>query len=641
MMDDDFDVYADLDSEETETEVVQRQVIVPRVSSASRLAGIAGAGNGTETSVGPARGASRVGAVGGVPDGVASPEKGPQTAPGTVGRGEAATVSDTVSDGSQAVPGAGTPFDAGVVFEDDELDDVPARPSQGTAEIVFDDDDEETGKVLTLEDKARIHADKMLATLLSEESALNGRRKFMFANAVPDLFRDEPYVLYSLMYRNKEGDYQIDREFAEIFFEQNLGMVDKAQHRIDINAYGAVDGSSALGYATGVLKYMDYLGTIEPLSEAEFQKSFDTYMLYYQSIEGASLLSDGMTILQDGLKTKSKRGLLAGFNDSKDYINTGLARIEGNLDRNKGTGFVTLRESILSPLENNKVELITDFGDIQELTDHYGGIYTGNLITVVGPPKAGKSKLTTRWAHNAIMSGQNVTIWPVEGGVSMWEAQIRAIHFDHTYNRGVTDPRQKKVGVTQKVILHSSYDKLGIADLASLEQASALDLVGNSDYGHVDLIDRPFTVDTFLTEIDTSVKRNSSRMVVIDYMQLIQPSNGQTKQQALSNAYPRLLEYAKKNGVAIVSPAQYAQEALKQGAKQGGMGNQELRVSVGESAEIVRSSDLVIALSGTADDLRNNTVWFESIPSRFAEPFERFSVYADLATCNFISINED
>ena len=619
---DDYDVYGSMES----AEPIQQSVDVSSLVVSRR--GLEGGSSGFGGSEGVA-GVSG-GSEGG--EGVGGASSGSE---GWEGAGGASSGSEGVA----IAPGVSTAEDEWDEYEIDGTDEEESKPLE--SRIVFDDEDEDFSEedTISAEERARIHADTVMTTLVQGGNANKDRRNFLYGNATPELFRDENFVLYSIMYGYRNDNFPIDREFIETYLDLHPNLIENNSKRLDINAYGSVDGSAARGYAAGVVKYYDELIKRQPIDDETFFRSFENYLLYYQQIQGARLYSDAMTILQDGLKTRNKAGMLAGFEDSRDYLQRGIADIEGQINRNNGSGYISLREAITAPKAKNQVIMVTDFVDIQELTDHFGGLYTGQLITVVGPPKAGKSKLTARWVHNALMNGKNVTVWPVEGGIEMWTAQLRAIHFDYTYNKGTTDPREQKVGISQQVILQDKYDEVGLSEFRALEHASAQDLIGNGEYGQLDFVDRAFTVDTFLDSIDVSVKNNNSSMVAVDYMQLIQPNPGQTKQQALSTAYPRILDYAKKNNVLFVSPAQYSQEAVKN-ANKSGMNSQDLRVSVGESSEIVRSSDIVIAMSGSTEDLRNHRVWFESIPSRFAEPFERFHVYADLATCNFVSEEE-
>lgn len=500
--------------------------------------------------------------------------------------------------------------------------------------------------LLSYEDRARIHADSLISTALSPSEHVAELRKKMYSTAIPELFSDENYLIYKVMYKFRSANFTLDAEFLETYLTVNLGEVEKSGGKIDLTKYGEVDGSSALGYIAGVMGHYEELRQKEPLTSEEFDRAYETYLLYYQQIEGLRVYNDSVAILQDGLKSRDTKGFKAGFEDSAHFARRGLADVEGRLDRNEGTGFVSMRDSILND-EDSRVEVkkLAEYGDIDELNKHYGGLYSGSLVTIVGPPKAGKSKLCARVVYSSITTfGQNVTVWPIEGGTKMYEAQMRAIHFHEMYNgsiaRGEKSREEGIWGVSQGAILKKTLanisDKVNVEEL---ERASAMDLVTNPEYGSIDMIDRPFNVDTFLDEIELSVASNGSSIVLIDYMQLISAGEKQNTREAIADAYPKLLDFAKKQNLLIISPAQYSQTAVNELSKSKGK-DMDMRTSIGESSAIMRSSDLVIAMYASAEDIRNNNVSFLSVPARLDQPFEAFSAYADLGSCTYMSYKE-
>ena len=232
--------------------------------------------------------------------------------------------------------------------------------------------------------------------------------------------------------------------------------------------------------------------------------------------------------------------------------------------------------------------------------------------------------------------GNNVTVWAQEGGMEAWTAQMRAIHFDYTYNQGA-DVRTRKFGVSQDTILR---DKFQSQELRDLEMSSKLDLASNPDYGTVDYIDRPFEVETFLEDIDTSVKSNNSKMIIIDYLQLIGSSTGKNKQERISDAYQKLLVYCKTNNVAVLTPGQYKQETFNYLIMKGDTSDADMRTSGGGSSEVLRTPDVIFAFWATTQDLLNNSMKILSMPCRFNKAFPEIKTYIDFETCDFISLDD-
>lgn len=492
-------------------------------------------------------------------------------------------------------------------------------------------------EVLTPEQRLKGFGDILLAGALGSSETAIKNRQFLFGHARIDLFRDENYIIYSLLYKFKDRNITIDEEFVKLSLMRHQSIIEEASNlkKIDINAYGEVDDSPILGYIGGLMKYYSVLSKEEKVSPDEFQLIFEKYLIEYKAIETKKIYSNSLQILGDGLKIGRK--LLQGFEASRDYVKNGLARIEGVVDQNNGVGFINMTEVILNPKQEAQSIKISDFGGLEELNKHYGGIYTGNLYTVMAPSKSGKSKFCARLAHTAMVNyGINVSVWAFEGGYEAWTAQMRAIHFDHTYNTGVS-ATEVKVGVTQGAILHDRFPEG--SPYKKLEATSKLDLATNTSYGSTHFIDRPFKVETFLDEIDASIKENNSKMLIIDYLQLIDSEKSMSERERIAAAYPRLLDYCKKNNIAVVSPAQYKQDVVDELQRKKEGESRDMRTAGGGSYEIIKSSDVIFALWASTEDLQNNKMTIMPMPTRFYDAIPEFDIYVDLGYCQFISLN--
>lgn len=492
-------------------------------------------------------------------------------------------------------------------------------------------------EVLSPEQRMKGFGDILLASALGSSEVAIKNRHFLFGNARIELFRDENYIIYSLLYNFKDRNITIDEEFVKLSLMRQQSLIEDASNarKIDINAYGEVDDSVTLGYIGGVMKYFSNLMKDEKVAPDEFQLVFEKYLIEYKAIETAKIYSDSLQIIGDGLKIGKK--VLQGFEASRDYVKNNLARIEGVVDQNKGIGFINMAEVILNPKQEAKSVKISDFGALEELNNHYGGIYTGNLYTVMAPSKSGKSKFCARLAHTAMVNyGVNVSVWAFEGGYEAWTAQMRSIHFDFTYNTGVS-ATDVKIGVTQGAILHDRFPDG--SPYKELEATSKLDLASNSAYGSTHFIDRPFRVETFLDEIDASIKANNSQMLIIDYLQLIDSEKSMSDRERIATAYPRLLEYCKKNNIAVVSPAQYKQDVVDELQRKKDGEARDMRTAGGGSYEIIKTSDVIFAIWASTEDLSNNKMTIMPMPTRFYDAIPEFDIYVDLGYCQFMSLN--
>jgi len=269
------------------------------------------------------------------------------------------------------------------------------------------------------------------------------------------------------------------------------------------------------------------------------------------------------------------------------------------------------------------------------LNNVYGGIYTGMFYQVIAPPKAGKTKFMSRIVHTtAIKYGNNVSVWAVEGGNENFLAELRAIHFDYTYNTGASIT-ERKYGVDQDAIAHNKFPN---EELKQLEMSSKLDLASNQSYGNIDFIDRAFNVETFISDIDTSVKSNNSRLLVIDYLQLIGSEKNKSEREAVAEAYKKLLVYCRQHNIAVITPGQYKQDAFETLVAKGSTADAEMRTSAGTSSEVIRTPDIIFAFWATTQDLANNSMKILSMPCRYNKAFPEINVMVDLGVSQFISV---
>ena len=517
-----------------------------------------------------------------------------------------------------------------LVVEEDE-DDLHTSDADSSEDSKGDD-------ILTLEEKSKRLSDKIIACLFQEDEVGLYSRNTLFSSMKPEVFRNENFVLYSILYhyRDRTKNVNIDREFIELYLDGNKDLIDKSRSFVDVHAYGEVDGSEIVGYIVGVLKHYNRLKGFETMTKQDFDLVLEKYMVVFKQLEAQKAYVDATIILQDGKKIGRKNYI--GFDDSYNYTRRRLAEIEGLIDRNQGSGFTSMKDIILNQKDADvKNDKIADFGKLTKLNEYYGGIYSRTFYEVLAPSKGGKSKFCARVCHTAtVVYGNNVSVWAVEGGNEAWTAQMRAIHFDYCYNEGVSY-KEKKYGVCQDMILKGTYPDNEIRDL---ESTSALDLAVNTEYGNIDFIDRPFNVETFLDDIDASVKANNSKLLIVDYLQLMQTSGNKTERERVADAYKMLLGYCRKSNIAVLTPAQYKQVSIDSFSNSKATDDLEVRTAGGVSAEVFRTPDIIISLWASTADLRNKRMKILSVPSRLAIPFPPIDCYADLGPCQFISIGE-
>lgn len=494
--------------------------------------------------------------------------------------------------------------------------------------------------LLTPEERLQELSDIILSNVVNNDAESKEKRQYLFGQLPVRAFRDENYILYKIMFQFKDKGITPDSSFLKMYLMRHTKLFNDSSQFIDLSAYTDLDENPYVGYTSAVINQYTRLSGMDKQGMDDFKLSIEKYKVEYSAVEMDKAYSQARVILHDGVQIG--RRYYQGFDDSYAFVKHSASDIENLLDSSLGDGFIDAETEAIMDNEQRQPEKIGDFDLIDELNapESLGGVFSSLLYNVVAPTKGGKSKFTARMVHTAMVKyGTNCSVWAFEGGYEAWWAQLRAIHFEYLYIRQASSSGEKIMPLSQKDIMLGNYPNDSVR---SLEEASRIDLFTNPNYGKINMINRPFYVETFIEEIDTSVKINSSKMVLIDYLQLISSSEkGKKNNEIIKEAYKKALQYCKDRNVAIVTPAQFTQEFIKEMAHSKDGKAPETRTSGGESSEVIRASDINIALYASIDDLQNRSMTIMSIPSRLSVAFPAFEIYADLCSCVFSSISDD
>lgn len=496
---------------------------------------------------------------------------------------------------------------------------------------------EEQQTYLTPEEQLSSLSDTLISSIIRKDDVSKENRRFLFGQVTNKIFKNENYVIFTVFEKFKERNITPTEDFLKMYLMRNLKLLHESQAYIDLKAFADLDESPDIGYIIATLKQFNRLLTIEPVNSEDFRLALEKYKTLFSQFEINRAYGQAKIILYDGLNVGRK--LYQGYDDSVAYVKKVASDIDAVMDHTTGIGFIDSSKEALVDDETVKPELIGDFGLIHELNKNLGGYYTSLFYNVMAPTKGGKSKFTTRAIHNIVVEhGYNASVWAHEGGYKAWWAQLRAIHFEYMYIRNRPD-NEKVAPLSQKDILYGKYPS---EEIRALEEASRIDLFTNPEYGNIYMIDRPFLGETFIEEIETSVQLNNSKVVLIDYLQLITSNDrNKSKSQVIGRAYQDFLAYCKKRNVMGISPSQFTQDFMKEMANSREGQAHEVRTAGGESSEIIRTPDINIALYASTEDLIRHEMTIMSVPSRLAEPFPDIKIYVDLCSCVFSSMNAE
>jgi hypothetical protein len=490
--------------------------------------------------------------------------------------------------------------------------------------------------VLLPEERLELLSDQIVQSIIGNDEVSKVNRQIVFGQLSPKVFRDENFIIYTVFHHFKDKGITPDADFIEMYLSRNTKLLKDSQGYINLADYKDLDENLYLAYTSAVLKKFNRIIQNGVLTKDDLSLTIEKYKTEFSAMEMSKAYAQSRVILYEGLQVGHR--FYQGYADSMAYVKKIAADIDAVLDKTAGVGFINSREAGIEDKQEAKPVKIGDFDLITELNERLGGVFSSLFYNVIAPTKGGKSKFCARLLHTCMVKyGHNVSAWAHEGGYEAWWAQMRAIHFEYLYIRNKS-ANERVAPLSQNDILMGNYPS---PEIRQLEEASRLDLFTNPNYGVLNMIDRPFKVETFIDELETSVQLNDSKMIVIDYLQLISWDGNKGKAEAIGNAYQQALSYCKKRNVAIISPSQFKQESMDEMANSKDGKVHELRTFGGESSEVVRTPDVNIALYASIEDLIRKKMTIMSIPSRLAEPFPDIEIYADLCSCVFASISED
>lgn len=463
----------------------------------------------------------------------------------------------------------------------------------------------------------------------NEMGVVNRRKQVLLTNFATNVFKDELFVLYTIVKKFPSLTF-INEQFLSLYLSSNKNKF-RSERNIDLNRFVGEDTYSE--FSNSVIEMYKQINKSKAVSDDDFELAMEMYRMGYANQESIALLQDGATIIADGMTYGKRR--LSGFNDMASYVKRGISSMENIVNRQGHKGIVTIGVDDIEDIEE-KTEVLSDYG-IAPLDETLGGISEGDMISLLGISKGGKSKFMTYLIHRALMKGVNCVVWAAENGMKQFIASIRARHFDYLYN--------KSSDLTMRSFIDSEDIRLDRLEgqMKDKEAASWVDFKTNTNYGRLTLIDEPFELGSYIETLDTAVKQGGAKIVGVDYLQLMSDETGKrNRQEIVSEAYIKSLRYLKANKIAGLFPAQVKQTAVSSigGLKSEELATIETRDIAGASYEVIKTPDVNMALVGSVEDIKKGHLKLVSCPSRNTAPFEPVDLSVDFKCCNFVEIQK-
>ncbi len=472
---------------------------------------------------------------------------------------------------------------------------------------------------------------KIFAGLLksTEEDTLIRRQEFLKKFTDMKVFEDEYFIFAHLV--KEHTKLSLSKKFIKSFMMANRAVLEKSQN-ISFQRYKITnDSDSYIEFVDSCLGVYDELQK-ESFTNAEFLEELEIYKINYINEGSIQILEESVQILTEGVKIGGKNKV--GYDDMRVHLKTNFQVLDALTEQRERKGLITYGVNDEDDMAEDQagIKRISKYG-IDSLDKHVGGIWEGEMVSLLAPAKGGKSRMATYILHQAIISGVNVLMWSIENGYKGWEALLRARHFEYFVNE-LNGGNGKRVWVDDDAIRKGDMSD----EIKALELASWTDLRTNKAYGKITSVDDDFDIDNYLEVVDSAVKMNGIKLICIDYLQLVQGSGRASKNERVSEVYQKTLQYLKGHKIAGVFPGQLKQTATGSLSKMDSADivNTEMRDAAGESYEVIKTPDVNLVLYATVEELKAGRIRLLSIPSRNHKQFDPIEMSCSLGSCTFL-----
>ncbi|MGB5546099.1 MAG: replicative DNA helicase, partial [Polyangiales bacterium] len=381
----------------------------------------------------------------------------------------------------------------------------------------------------------------------------------------PNSVEAEESVLGSILMSADAANLALEKLHAEDFYRpahqsifQSISELFDANQPIDavtvseaLRRSGALDRIGGVGYLTQLIDSVPTASNIEYYADIVEEHALRRRLLRTGGDIGALA-----TTMDDPIGQVLDRAEQAVFAVSERRIGEGLAPIDPLL------GPAIERAEELNRLGSEVTGISTGFRDLDR---KLAGLHPANLVVIAGRPGMGKSTLALNIAQNVAVHDKPVAIFSLE--MSREEIVSRML-----CSTGRIDSQRLRTG------------RLNDTDFTKLQTAANV------------LYKKPVFVDDSpgltVTEIRAKARRMRRRpglsLIVVDYLQLMQGSGGENRQQEIAEISRSLKSLARELEVPVIACSQLNRSLEAREDKRPRLG--DLR----ESGAIEQDADVVV-----------------------------------------------
>lgn len=464
----------------------------------------------------------------------------------------------------------------------------------------------------------------------AEERKRTLKKISIFKNKVShNIFTNEYYVLYEAIM--KAHSYSTVLTYNQLY-QVIISNVDNLIHRKAINAEEFCENAFDTQEVKETLAELCMV-TYEELKQSSVQEdgeltlNLNLYLESWATEEIQKILATQHEIVGRGKKISGK--FLQGIEAGHTYYSEQYAKIKEMVLGEVAELNNIIRTDSMSYDEVNKLfkeEFISravSRTGIKGLDRNIGDLRKGDLITVMGQPGAGKTRFSANIMYNAIKEGNNILWYALEGNALQAFTLLLARHILET-NSDIYE-------LDDKHIFEQTYS----SEYSDIVMTAIISLLRDDDLGRIVIKNTPLYDDEVELELNSEWDSGYHfDLVCIDYVSLIMNKKNESPATYLSRLVKKLKSLSmtfRKEGFLLLLPHQLTREVITALAQ----GKDNTIVGSSDTGEIIKSSDIALALARTEEQYLTDTMTVYSTKTRFAKHIPPLEILSLHGKCYF------
>ena len=251
-----------------------------------------------------------------------------------------------------------------------------------------------------------------------DEEVITRRNMLMNTMGVQAAYKNEYQVFYTML--TDKPTIAFDKDYLRLYLTVHRGFFLKNPN-IDLGSFGMGDQEPFAAFVDSCINLFDECCK-EVVELADYETSIEKFKLSYMSQESLDILENCAEMLGDGKQYRGK--IRQGYDDMRGYMVDRFSALDKLEEGSIRKGAIVYG---VNDTDNDKQVYRKKIGNwgIPSL-DAEGSILEETMISVIAPPKNGKSRFSYSLIEELITQGVNCLVWSKEIGVKGTEAIIRA-----------------------------------------------------------------------------------------------------------------------------------------------------------------------------------------------------------------------